>query len=216
MSLFITFEGTEGSGKTTQIGMLAQSLRGSGYQVVTTREPGGTELGEALRRLLLESETAIGPEAEAYLMTGARAEHVRHVIRPALERGDVVLCDRFVDSTFAYQGGGRRLPVHELRLMQSLAIGETTPDLTILVDVPAEVGLERRAKAREVNRIDRESLEFHARVAFWYRQEARANPDRWVVVDGSRSPADVHVAILRNVIERLNTDGVVRHRSGER
>jgi dTMP kinase len=131
-------------------------------------------------------------------------------------RGDVVLCDRFADSTFAYQGGGRRLAVHELRLMQSLAIGETTPDLTILVDVPAEVGLERRAKAREVNRIDRESLEFHARVAFWYRQEARANPDRWVVVDGSQSPADVHVMILESVIERLNADGAVRLRSEER
>lgn len=216
MSLFVSFEGTEGSGKTTQIGMLAQSLRGSGRKVVTTREPGGTELGEALRRLLLESEMLIGPEAEAYLMTGARAAHVRNVIRPALARGEVVLCDRFADSTFAYQGGGRGLPVHELRLMQALAIGETVPDLTILVDIPAEVGLERRAKARDGNRIDRESIEFHARVAFWYRQEARANPNRWVVVDGSQSPADVHVAVLESVSERLNTDGVVRHRSGER
>jgi dTMP kinase len=216
LSLFVSFEGTEGSGKTTQIGLLAQALRGVGRQVVTTREPGGTELGEALRRLLLESETPISSEAEAYLMTGARAEHVRNVIRPALARGDVVLCDRFADSTFAYQGGGRRLPIHELQLMQALAVGETTPDLTILVDVPAEVGLERRAKAREINRIDRESIEFHARVAFWYRQEARANPDRWVVVDGARSPADVHVAILESVIERLETDGGVRHRSSER
>jgi len=216
LSLFVSFEGTEGSGKTTQIGLLAQALRGIGCHVVTTREPGGTELGEALRRLLLESETTIGPEAEAYLMTGARAEHVRNVIRPAIARGDIVLCDRFVDSTFAYQGGGRRLPIHELRLMQTLAVGDTTPHLTILVDVPAEVGLERRARAREINRIDRESIEFHARVAFWYRQEARANPDRWVVVDGSRSPADVHVTVLESVIERLNTDGVVRHRSGER
>lgn len=216
MSLFVTFEGTEGSGKTTQIGMLAQALRGIGLPVVTTREPGGTELGEALRLLLLESNTRISPEAEAYLMTGARAEHVRNVIRPALSRGEVVLCDRFADSTFAYQGGGRRLPIHELQRIQTLAIGETTPSLTILVDVPAEVGLERRVKASEVNRIDRESIEFHARVAFWYRQEARANPDRWVVIDGSQSPADVHVAILENVIERLDTDGVVRHRSSER
>lgn len=216
MSLFITFEGTEGSGKTTQIGLLAQALRGFGRQILTTREPGGTELGEALRRLLLETDTPISAEAEAYLMTGARAEHVRHVIRPALVRGEFVLCDRFADSTFAYQGGGRRLPIHELQLMQALAVGDTVPDLTILVDVPAEVGLERRARAQEINRIDRESIAFHARVAFWYRQEARTNPDRWVVVDGSRSPADVHVAVLESVIERLNTDGVVRHRSGER
>lgn len=216
MSLFVTFEGTEGSGKTTQIGMLAQALRGSGMRVVTTREPGGTDLGEALRRLLLESETPIGPAAEAYLMTGARAEHVRHVIRPAIARGEIVLCDRFADSTFAYQGGGRELPIDDLRTIQTLAVGETTPDLTILLDVPEEVGLERRAKASEVNRIDREDVEFHARVAFWYRQEARANPDRWVVVDGSQSPADVHHAVLECVIERLNSDGVVRHRSGKR
>ncbi|MDQ3548490.1 MAG: dTMP kinase, partial [Chloroflexota bacterium] len=187
-----------------------------GRQVVTTREPGGTELGEALRRLLLESDTPIGPEAEAYLMTGARSEHVRNVIRPALARGDIVLCDRFADSTFAYQGSGRRLPIYELQMMQTLAVGNTTPDLTILVDVPAEVGLERRIKARDVNRIDRESIAFHARVAFWYRQEARANPDRWAVVDGSQSPANVHVAILERVFEQLDTDGGVRHRSGER
>ena len=216
MSLFVSFEGTEGSGKTTQIGLLAQALRGIGCSVVTTREPGGTELGEALRQLLLGSESTISPEAEAYLMTGARAEHVRIVIRPAIARGDVVLCDRFADSTFAYQGGGRRLPLHELQLMQTLAVGATTPDLTILVDVPAEVGLERRARAREINRIDRESIEFHTRVAFWYRQEARANPDRWVVVDGTRSPANVHVTILERVIERLNSDGIVQHRSRER
>lgn len=216
MSLFVTFEGPEGSGKTTQIGLLAQALRGSGRSVVTTREPGGTELGEALRRILLDSLTPIGPEAEAYLMTGARAEHVRTVIRPALERGDIVLCDRFADSTFAYQGGGRRLPVHELQLMQTLAIGDTYPDLTFLIDVPAEVGLERRARSQENNRIDRESLEFHARVAFWYRQEARANPDRWVVIDGSHSPADVHLAVLQRVIERLEADGEFRHRRSER
>jgi dTMP kinase len=215
LSLFVTFEGTEGSGKTTQIGLLAQALRGSGRNVVTTREPGGTELGEALRRILLESQTPIGPEAEAYLMTGARAEHVRTVIRPALERGDIVLCDRFADSTFAYQGGGRRLPIYELQVMQTLAVGETTPDLTFLIDVPAELGLERRAKSHDNNRIDRESLEFHARVAFWYRQEARANPDRWAIVDGFGSPADVHLAILKRVIEQLEADGEVRHRSGE-
>lgn len=147
-------------------------------------------------------------------MTGARAEHVRTVIRPALERGDVVLCDRFADSTLAYQGGGRRLEIVELQSMQKLAVGDTIPDLTMLVDVPTDVGLDRRSRSRDSNRIDREDLEFHTRVAFWYRQEARANPERWVVVDGARSPADVHVAVLESVIERLNTDVGVRHRSG--
>ncbi len=214
LSLFVTFEGNEGSGKTTQIGLLAQALRGFGLNVITTREPGGTELGEALRRLLLDSETPIGPEAEAYLMTGARAEHVRRIIRPALSRGDVVLCDRFADSTLAYQGGGRSLEIDDLQAIQRLAVGETVPDLTVLIDIPAEIGLARRNRTQDTNRIDRESLEFHERVAFWYRQEARGNSDRWVVVDGSRSPADVHVAVLESVIERLNSDLDVRHRSG--
>jgi dTMP kinase len=214
--VFISFEGVEGSGKTTQIALLAQALRGIGRAVLTTREPGGTELGEAVRRLLLESETVIGPETEAYLMTGARSEHVRRVIRPALAGGAIVLCDRFADSTFAYQGGGRRLPIDQLREMQRLAIGETTPNLTILIDLPFEVGLERRARSRESNRIDREDAEFHARVAFWYRQEARDNPDRWAVIDGGQSRENVHVAVLECVMSRLDADGIVRHGSRDR
>lgn len=213
MTLFVTFEGTEGSGKTTQIALLAQALRTAGHPVVTTREPGGTVLGEALRRILLDTQTAVGPESEAYLMTAARAEHVRQVIRPALDRGEFVLCDRFFDSTFAYQGGGRGLPLDELRSLQHLAVGPTTPHLTVLLDVPVELGLQRRHDGGNGNRIDRESMAFHMRVADWYRREARADSGRWCVVDATSSPDLVHTAVLKHVQERLGMQSPIRHGS---
>jgi dTMP kinase len=203
LSLFVTFEGTEGCGKTTQISLLSERLRRDGHRVVTTREPGGTALGEALRAVVLDSAVPMGPEAEAYLMTAARAEHVRVVIRPALASGAMVLCDRFVDSTYAYQGGGRGLPVQQLRDLQALAVGDLEPDVTILLDLPLDVGLDRRARERGVNRIDTEDLAFHRRVAVWYCQEARAHPHRWVIVDADGSPVDVHARVLATLIGRL-------------
>jgi dTMP kinase len=216
LSLFVTFEGTEGSGKTSQIRLLAEALERVGHRVRVTREPGGTALGEELRRVLLESEMPLGAEAEAYLMTGARAEHVRQVIRPALVEGAIVVCDRFVDSTLAYQGAGRGLSIDELRVLQRLALGDVCPDLTILLDLPIEVGLERRGRSVEVNRIDRESTAFHERVAAWYRDEAASNPDRWVVVDATRAPHLVHTAILESVMVRLGADSGVRDGRGSR
>jgi dTMP kinase len=213
LTLFATFEGTEGSGKTTQIRLLAAALERLGCRVLPTREPGGTELGEALRRLLLESSVSIGAEAEAYLMTAARAEHVRRVIRPALEAGTVVLCDRFSDSTLAYQGAGRGLPVDVLRDMQRLAVGTVHPTLTVLLDVPPEVGLLRRARENDANRIDREAQVFHERVAAWYRAEAFRDPGRWVVVDGTQPPDLVHTAIMQRVTDYLDRDAAV-HRGG--
>lgn len=203
MSLFVTFEGTEGSGKTTQIVLLSDSLRGLGHDVVTTREPGGTQLGEVLRRILLDSEIPVAPETEAYLMTAVRSEHVRQVIRPALEAGSIVLCDRFYDSTIAYQGGGRGLPLDDLRAMQHLAVGDTQPDITLLFDLPVEVGLRRRRGAGVGNRIDDESFEFHQRVVDCYRREASSEPARWHVVDATLSPDLVHTAILKLVVARL-------------
>lgn len=201
MSLFVTLEGTEGSGKTTQITLLAGALRERGHTVVVTREPGGTELGEALRAVLLESTTPIGAEAEAYLMTGARAQHVRQVIQPALARGAVVLCDRYLDSTLAYQGGGRGLPLDELRALQRLAVGAVVPNLTLLLDLPVEEGLTRRARERNTNRIDREDAAFHARVGAWYRAEAARDPARWRVVDATAAVPVVHTAVLSHVLE---------------
>lgn len=213
MTHFITFEGTEGSGKSTQIELLADALRRAGHPVVVTREPGGTSLGEELRRILLDSRTPLGPEAEAYLMTAARAEHVRQVIQPALIRGEVVLCDRFFDSTFAYQGGGRGLAIDKLKRLQDLAVGNTRPDLTILLDVPVEVGLQRRRREGNGNRIDSEGVAFHQRVADWYRCEARSDRNRWCVVDATPSPDLVHTAVLTRVRDRLGLAATVQHGS---
>jgi dTMP kinase len=197
--VFITFEGTEGSGKSTQIALLAGYLRASGFGVVMTREPGGTPLGDSLRELMLDSAEPLSGETEALLMTAARAEHVRRVIRPALAQGSTVLSDRFADSTLAYQGGGRGLPIDSLRAMQDLAVGPTVPDLTFLLDVPVEIGLRRRAAAGDANRIDRESLEFHERVAAWYRAEACSQPSRWRVIDATQPPGVVHTHIVECV-----------------
>lgn len=203
MSAFISFEGTEGSGKTTQMRLLSEAFRLRGWRHVVTREPGGTPLGNALRSLLLDQDDPISPEAEAYLMTGARAEHVRQIIDPALCRGEIVLCDRFIDSTLAYQGAGRGLSEGVLRSLQILAVGETGPSLTFLLDLPVEIGLRRRYGDGSPNRIDRESLEFHERVAGWYRQEALRNPERWIVIDATRDVALMHTAILNLVNERV-------------
>jgi dTMP kinase len=193
---FITFEGPEGSGKSTQVALLATALRAAGWFVRVTREPGGTALGEALRELLLHADTPLGAESEAYLMTAARAEHMRQVIRPALAAGEIVLCDRFADSTLAYQGAGRGLPVQELRALQRLAIGADWPDVTLLLDLPVELGLRRRAGSGQHNRIDRESAAFHERVADWYRAEAARCPTRWRVVDATAPPEVVHTHVL--------------------
>jgi dTMP kinase len=203
LSLFVTFEGTEGSGKTTQIGLLADELRRRGLAVTVTREPGGTALGEQLRALVLESDASISPEAEALLMTAARAEHVRQVIRPALMDGHIVLCDRFYDSTYAYQGAGRGLSEERLRDLQALAVGGTDPDLTLLIDVPVNLGLERRAASKEHNRMDAEHDVFHQRIAAWYQQAAHVEAWRWRVVDGTAPPSVVHTAVLEHVMERI-------------
>lgn len=193
---FITFEGPEGSGKSTQLMLLAEALRADGWPVVVTREPGGTALGEELRELLLNADTPPGAETEAFLMTGARAEHMRQVIRPALAAGEVVLCDRFADSTLAYQGAGRGLPLETLRALQQLAVGDDWPTLTILLDVAVEVGLARRSASGVRNRIDREDSEFHERVAAWYRFEAARCPARWRVIDATGDPGVVHTQVL--------------------
>ncbi len=197
--MFITLEGPEGSGKSTQIERVAAQLRKLGRQVVETREPGGTVLGEQLRALLLDGVSIPAPETEAYLMTAARSEHVRAVIRPALERGDVVLSDRYFDSTLAYQGAGRGLDIDKLRRLQCLAIGVLFPDRTILLDIDVTEGLKRRRSDGDQNRIDDEEVSFHQRVAGWYREEAERNPERWKVIDASQSVE----AITSEIFERI-------------
>jgi dTMP kinase len=209
--VFVVFEGPEGSGKTTQAHLAAQFIEGQGVPTVLTREPGGTRFAEALRRLLLEipreGTDALLPEVEALLFTAARADHVARVIRPALSEGRVVVCDRYIASTLAYQGGGRGLDRERLLATQALAVDSLQPDLTILLDVPAAEGLRRRfleeGDESLLNRLDRESLEFHERVRATYLELAGTDPDHWVVVDGTASVTDVAADVQHILAERL-------------
>jgi dTMP kinase len=186
--LFITFEGGEGSGKSTQIARLAARQRGLGLDPLVTREPGGTALAEGIRALLLDSSVAPGPLSEALLMEAARADLVAQVIRPALAVGRPVLCDRYADSTLAYQGAGRGLDAGMLESWNAIATGGLRPDLTFLFDLDPEVGLARRAGAGvSTNRLDRESLPFHQRVRARYLELAASSPERWIVLDANAS-----------------------------
>jgi dTMP kinase len=204
---FITVEGPDGSGKTTAARHLAEWLRGRGTRTVLTQEPGGTPLGEEIRRIVLHMRGMsddLDPRADALLYAAGRAQHVARVIRPALDRGDWVVCARFLDSSLAYQGAGYGNDMTELRRLQAFATYDTRPDLTILLDVPVEVGLERTRRRGEWNRFeDTEEVAFFERVRATYLELARAEPDRVAVVDGSGSVAEADDAIRRVVAERL-------------
>jgi dTMP kinase len=185
--IFITLEGGEGSGKTTQARRLCDWLTTQGRPVLHTREPGGTLLAERLRGLLLDhSAETIAPETEAWLILAARRQHVDHVIKPALQQGMVVVCDRFSDSTIAYQGYGRGLDLRVLRTMNKWATGNLIPHLTLLFDVPVRIGLTRRRSQRaSQNRLDREATQFHQKVRVGFRTLAQQEPRRMVVFDAS-------------------------------
>jgi dTMP kinase len=204
---FITVEGPDGSGKTTAARHLAEWLRGRGTRTVLTQEPGGTPLGEEIRRIVLHMRGMsddLDPRADALLYAAGRAQHVARVIRPALDRGDWVVCARFLDSSLAYQGAGYGNDMTELRRLQAYATYDTRPDLTILLDVPVEVGLERTRRRGEWNRFeDTEEVSFFERVRATYLELARAEPDRFAVVDGSGSVAEADDATRRVVAERL-------------
>lgn len=210
--MFVSFEGPDGSGKTTQIGLLATRLEQYGLSPLVTREPGGTALGRELRALLLDSAHSIAAITEALLMTADRAEHVVQVIRPGIAAGKVVITDRFLDSTLAYQGGGRGLPFAELRAIQAFATGGLVPDLTFLLDLPVEVGIQRKQGSAEVNRLDKESLEFHQRVAVEFRRMAAEDRQRWRKVDATQDVQMVHTAIWLHVSAHLEAsrDALVR------
>jgi dTMP kinase len=204
---FITVEGPDGSGKTTAARHLAERLRTRGLETILTGEPGGTALGEEVRRLLLhlrDVSDALDPRADALLFAAARAQHTAEVIRPALERGAWVVCARYVDSSLAYQGGGYGIDLDELRRLQAFATYGIRPDLTILLDVPVDVGLERTRRRAEWNRFeDTEEVAFFERVRATYLELARLEPDRFAVVDGSGSVADADEAIRRAVTDRF-------------
>ena len=200
--IFITFEGPDGAGKTTQLGLLAERLAGLGCAVLRTREPGGTPLGEQLRRLILPSaETTNDPTAELLLLNAARAQLVATVIRPALARGAVVLADRYADATLAYQGYGRGTDLETLRTVIRIATGGLRPDRTILLDVPPEVGEGRLAARGAENFFDRMDLDFRRRVREGFLALARAEPARWRVVDGIGSTEQVAARIWEAVSE---------------
>ena len=209
--VFIVFEGPEGSGKSTQARLLAERLTAEGRSVVLTREPGGTPIAEQVRTILLDpANCAMLPEAEALLYSAARAQHVGDVIRPELERGAVVICDRFADSTLAYQGGGRGLSIDDLRTIQRFATGGLTPTLRILVDVPVEVGLRRRFGVEaEVNRLDVAGAEFHERVRASYLAMAAQDEASWVVVDGDDTVEAVEERIRQAVAPHVDVRSAV-------
>ncbi len=195
---FIALEGVDGSGKSTQARMLADALGGRGVPVLLTREPGGTPLGEGLRGLLLDvAITTIGPVAEAYLFAAARAALVEEVIRPALERGEWVVTDRFVDSSLAYQGAAGGLGLDTVWDLNRRALGDCLPDLAVVIDVPVDVAAERRCA--DPDRIEAQGLGFQERVAEGYRALAARFPDRVVMVPGLGSVGEVHDAVMARV-----------------
>jgi dTMP kinase len=198
----IAFEGGEGSGKTTQARLIAIWLRELGYDVVTTHEPGATKIGMRLRALLLDtSHTGMSPHAEALMYAADRAEHVASVIAPALDRGAIVITDRYVDSSLAYQGAGRNLPVDEIARFNWWATGGRTPDLTILLDMDPMAGLSRRT--RSADRLEAEPADFHLRVRGGFLALARAEPDRYLVLDADRPPDQITRDIQDRVRELL-------------
>lgn len=205
--LFITFEGTEGCGKSTQINALAARLQGQGQQVLQTREPGGTPLGEAVRNLLQHDEAGAGmsPEAELLLFTASRAQLTRERILPAIAKGEIVLCDRFMDSTTVYQGVARQIDTQAVATINRFAVGEARPDLTILIDLPPEVGM-ARVHARsdgQLDRIEQEAIEFFQAVRTGYLKLAESEPERFLVLDGSASVEVLEQQIWAAVQPRL-------------
>jgi dTMP kinase len=203
---FITFEGPDGSGKSTQIQPFANYLRNLGVPVMCTREPGGTAIGDQVRNILMSmGNECMHPRTETLLFQASRSQLIEEVIRPSLAKGMVVVCDRYADSTLAYQGYGHQKNLEELRQLLNYTTGGLQPDLTFLLDIDAETGLRRRQKGGgEWNRLDAYQLEFHNRVRDGYHQLAGLEPDRWVTVDASQSPKAIEQEIQEFIRKRLN------------
>jgi len=197
---FISFEGIDGAGKSTHIAFVAERLRARGLTLITTREPGGTALGEKLRELLLHEKMHL--ETEALLMFAARREHIAQVIEPALARGDWVITDRFTDATFAYQGGGRKLSLDKLAVLENWVHPHLQPDLTLLFDVPLDVARARLDATRELDKFEQEKAEFFAATRAEYLRRAAEFPARFHVVDSTQAIEDVR-NFLENVISGI-------------
>jgi dTMP kinase len=200
----ITFEGVEGSGKTTQIALLRQALEELGYSVAVTREPGGDPVAEAIRSVLLDTREPVTPSAELLLFMASRAQMVERVLRPRLDAGEVVLCDRFTDSSIVYQGYGRGLDLDAIRMLNAFATGGIVPDRTIVLDLPASAGLARQT---DRNRMEEESLAFHERVRAGYITEATREPQRIQIIDAARAIEAVHQDVTLAVMAGLGGQG---------
>lgn len=198
--MFITLEGPEGAGKSTQMRALAEYVRAAGKSVVETREPGGTPLGEAIRRILLDpAQTALATDTELLLLFAARAQHLAELIKPALARREWVLCDRFTDASYAYQGGGRGIPWSRIAVLEQWVQTDLQPDLTLVLDLPVTLGLQRAGKRGPADRFEREEQAFFERVRTAYLQRAAENPERYRVIDAS-VPLDEVQDALRHAL----------------
>jgi dTMP kinase len=200
--LFIAFEGGDGAGKSTQVALLREALETAGRTVTVTRQPGGTDLGREIRNLVLHG-AHVAPRAEALLFAADKAHHVDQLIRPALDRGDVVLTDRYTDSSVAYQGAGRDLGAQEIHDLNMWAVDDLVPDLTVVVDVSAQEGRRRRGDVHD--RLEAEEDVFHEAIRAHYLAMAQGNPQRYLVVDGALAPDEIHARVL----ERLRTMGAL-------
>lgn len=201
--IFLAFEGGDGAGKSTQVRLLAERLEAAGREVVVTRQPGGTALGQQLRDLVLHG-AAMSPRAEALIFAADKAQHVSEVVAPALDRGAVVITDRYTDSSVAYQGAGRELGHAEVHDLQMWAVGDLLPDLTVVVDITADEGRRRRGEVHD--RMESEGDGFHEAVRSHFLAMAQGSPERYLVVDGAASPEQIHAAIL----DGLESRGVLR------
>lgn len=208
--MFITFEGPDGGGKTTQVAMTVATLKARGHNVLLTREPGGTAIGDQIRHVLHDMKNqAMHPRTELLMYSASRAQIVEEVIRPHLKSGGLVICDRFFDSTYAYQGYGHGLDLNQLKMITEFATGGLKPDLTILLDIAPEDSLQRRLsaldKGGEWNRLDAMALDFHKRVRDGYHTLVSAEPHRWQVVNAAQTVEQVQADILSVLEKRLNT-----------
>jgi len=206
--LFITVEGAEGVGKSTNIAFIRDALESKGLEVIVTREPGGTEMAEEIREVLLKNRSEnVAESAELLLMFAARAQHIESLIKPALLQGKWVISDRFTDATYAYQGGGRGVSANKIGILEDFVQGSFRPDKTILLDAPVELGMARAQKRGELDRFENEKLAFFDKVRRVYLERVKAEPKRFELIDASKSLEEVQVQ-LKNVLEKI-VDGIV-------
>lgn len=203
--LFITFEGTDGSGKSTQIELLEKYIKSKGYEVVLSREPGGTRVSEIIRDIILDPRNKeIDPLTEMILYAASRAQHVAEIIEPAIESGKVVICDRYVDSSYAYQGGGRGVDLKSIADVNRIAIHGTVPDITFFLDIDPEIAIKRRIKSTGADRIEQEKLDFHRRVYDGYKKLSILYPDRIKTIDATKSIDEIAFQINSFIDELID------------